>query len=79
MELDPTNQNPSNGSSVMIVIFFLHSTKYYNCVAGCPSGQFRCASGECVLETLRCDGTNDCGDKSDEALCTQKNDKTQTN
>ncbi|XP_065353549.1 uncharacterized protein LOC135948269 [Cloeon dipterum] len=38
-------------------------------MTSCPRGQFRCASGECVSETLRCDGTVDCGDKSDETHC----------
>ena len=33
----------------------------------CRLGQFRCvASGQCISETRRCDGTQDCPDNSDE-------------
>ncbi|XP_072286197.1 apical endosomal glycoprotein isoform X2 [Pyxicephalus adspersus] len=35
----------------------------------CAEGQFLCARGSCVEEGARCDGTDDCGDNSDEANC----------
>lgn len=31
--------------------------------------QYRCTSGQCVSEALRCDGYADCSDRSDEAGC----------
>lgn len=35
----------------------------------CPAGDFHCGNGHCVSAALRCDGSNDCGDDSDEAGC----------
>ncbi|XP_063794551.1 apical endosomal glycoprotein [Pseudophryne corroboree] len=37
--------------------------------AECAAGQFHCDSGSCVDDGVRCDGTDDCGDKSDESSC----------
>lgn len=37
----------------------------------CAAHQYRCASGQCVSEGLRCDGYADCGDHSDEVDCTR--------
>lgn len=37
---------------------------------GCSEGQFRCHSGECVSESARCNGVNECRDNSDEDECT---------
>lgn len=36
----------------------------------CPTGQFRCGSGECISDTLKCNLYNDCADGSDELNCT---------
>jgi len=36
-------------------------------VRGCPGGQWRCGSGECVVLEAQCDGQRQCGDGSDEA------------
>ena len=30
---------------------------------------FTCDNGKCILDNERCDGTNDCGDSSDEDGC----------
>lgn len=35
--------------------------------AGCP--EFQCGSGECVLDSDRCNGYANCDDKSDENNC----------
>ena len=36
---------------------------------GCESYEFKCDSGECVYNSFKCDGDNDCGDNSDEEDC----------
>ncbi|XP_018412241.1 PREDICTED: apical endosomal glycoprotein-like [Nanorana parkeri] len=35
----------------------------------CMVGQYQCARGSCVEDAALCDGTDDCGDNSDEANC----------
>lgn len=35
----------------------------------CPSGTLRCQNGACVEQRLVCDGTDDCGDATDEEEC----------
>ncbi|XP_074599235.1 sushi, von Willebrand factor type A, EGF and pentraxin domain-containing protein uif isoform X2 [Brevipalpus obovatus] len=35
----------------------------------CPSGNYHCSNGRCINEAWKCDGQDDCGDKSDEMDC----------
>lgn len=37
--------------------------------AECGADQYRCVGGSCVAQDARCDGTDDCGDLSDESGC----------
>ena len=38
---------------------------------GCMSGEFKCGRGNCIPDFYKCDGSDDCGDFSDEdpSLC----------
>lgn len=40
------------------------------CASDCGQNKFECKNGRCVLASYTCDGDNDCGDLSDEQLCT---------
>ncbi|GAB6028275.1 hypothetical protein CHUAL_002455 [Chamberlinius hualienensis] len=35
----------------------------------CPKGSYHCSNGKCINANFRCDGDNDCGDRSDEIDC----------
>jgi hypothetical protein len=48
----------------------IKSAKKERVRAQCGAGFFTCESdGQCLLESLQCDGVNDCHDKSDETSC----------
>ena len=38
-------------------------------IAPCGENQLQCTSGECVVQTARCNGRNECQDGSDENGC----------
>lgn len=40
-------------------------------LVSCADHQYRCVSGQCVSEALRCDGYADCSDGSDELHCSR--------
>lgn len=47
------------------------SVCFFPGLVACAIHQYRCASGQCVSEGLRCDGYADCSDHSDEVGCTR--------
>lgn len=46
-------------------------TFFFPGLVACTINQYRCASGQCVSEALRCDGYADCSDRTDEVDCTR--------
>ncbi|KAE9552151.1 hypothetical protein FO519_004626 [Halicephalobus sp. NKZ332] len=44
-----------------------------NCKFKCSEGKFRCNNGQCIDRNLRCDGTIDCKDGTDEYNCLDRN------
>ncbi|XP_062342869.1 low-density lipoprotein receptor-related protein 12 [Osmerus eperlanus] len=41
--------------------------------SSCDSDQFHCSNGKCVPDSWRCNSMDECGDNSDEELCSQAN------
>ncbi|XP_032226769.2 uncharacterized protein LOC5502605 isoform X2 [Nematostella vectensis] len=44
----------------------------FKVVGCCDPGQFECTSSECIPDVLKCDGSEDCADSSDEINCTKR-------
>ncbi|GBO16338.1 Low-density lipoprotein receptor-related protein 4 [Araneus ventricosus] len=42
---------------------------FLEAVQKCPNEDFDCSNGRCILSSSKCDGTDDCGDNSDEIGC----------
>ena len=56
-----------NCKSIVILTQIIHFYLVESSI--CPSGYFRCESGQCVNETYVCDAYRDCDDDSDEQKC----------
>ena len=39
------------------------------CVVACKTEEFQCANSDCIPYSFICDTDNDCGDDSDEGIC----------
>src|SRR5262249_23541016 len=46
-----------------------HEAQTYCFTRFCPEGYILCANRRCIVESLRCNHINDCGDGSDELDC----------
>ncbi|XP_013421045.1 low-density lipoprotein receptor-related protein 2 [Lingula anatina] len=44
-------------------------------VCNCTTGQFKCATGQCISLALTCNGFDNCGDQSDEKQCSCQSDQ----
>ena len=38
----------------------------------CGDSHYKCTNKKCIKDTWRCDGADQCGDKSDEEYCTSE-------
>lgn len=54
----------------VILVNYLHSSSTANRI--CKKGYRRCINGRCIGHQFWCDGTDDCGDHSDELPCNSK-------
>ena len=37
------------------------------CTGNCPWNEFPCSNGKCIPHLFKCDGMDNCGDRSDES------------
>ena len=48
------------------VMLYACSFNATSCWSDCPKEWFKCASGQCIIPSMVCDGVINCSDKSDE-------------
>lgn len=53
----------------LTLMFLLFIPSASECQGECTEQQFKCADNCCIDDSLECDGTQHCGDNSDESAC----------